>query len=40
MVGIKRAGRIATCCGDNQLPRGGFRQIAAPTDKVNATKGN
>jgi hypothetical protein len=40
MVGIERASGIATGSGDDQLPRGGFRQIAAPIAEVNATKGN
>ena len=37
MVRIERASVIATRSGDDQLPRGGFRQIADPTQKMRAT---
>jgi hypothetical protein len=34
MVGIERASGIAAVSGDNKLPCGGFRQIAASNQKL------
>ena len=39
IVGIKRASGGAAGSGDDQLPRGGLRQLTAPTGQVNATRG-
>lgn len=40
MVGIECASGVRTGCGDDQLPRCGFRQITDSTEQVSATQGN